>query len=542
MPYGIYSGLACAYREPPNFSPTKHQRETTEFFLSPQAKKGLLLFHELGSGKTCTALMIADRMLSLGKRRVFILSPGSLRENWVKEYCKVCGKEGITLYEKYTFITYNYAVGKRLPSFDDCLVIIDEAHNLINGMKNQSFNYSAIYEKIMTSNCRILALSGTPIFNYVWEFALLGRLLNPESEIPDIIYKDKLDTMAFMKLFNTEKDGTLVPKNPAAMKRMFEGIISYYPGNKAEMPTIKHMPIIKVEMSEDQELAYWTGVIQEQKLDHPPPDKMKSMGEEKKKLYELLKRLYIMARKKIWSRRASNFYYPPPYNAEKDLIKKYNGWVDHEAFANEALVKIYSPKMTAVLLNILFHERQKHVVFTFYKTKAGATLIHSIFMMCGIRAMVFSGDLDDADRRRVLDRFNAESNRYGDEVKVLIVTEAGAEGISVLEARHMHILESSPRMSKTTQAIGRVARFRSHSKLPEEERVVQVWRYWSMTSPNPFTFQTLFITPEGQEVTETITITNKSSVDELLYKEGEKIRKGILSFQKLLQEESVTGI
>lgn len=542
MPQGIYSGLICAHRKPPEFNPTKHQKETADFFLSPQAKKGLLLFHELGSGKTCTALMIADRLLEKGIRRIFILSPGSLRENWVKEYCKVCGKEEMTLYDKYTFITYNYAVGKRLPSFDNSLVIIDEAHNLINGVKNESFNYTAIYEKIMSSNCRILALSGTPIFNYVWEFSLLGRLLNPESEIPNILYKGKLDTVAFMKLFNVEKDGTLIPKNPTTVKRMFEGIISYFPGNKAEMPIIKHMPIIKVEMSEAQELAYWTGVEQENKFDHPPPEKMKQMGDEKRKMYELLKRLYVMARKKIWSRRASNFYYPPPFDEEKDLLTKYNGWIDHKAFENAVLVKEFSPKIAALLLNILFHEKQKHVVFTFFKTKAGANLLHSIFMMCGVKAMVFSGDLDDSDRRRVLDRFNGESNKYGDEVKVLITTEAGAEGISVLGASHMHILESSPRMTKTTQAIGRVARFRSHSNLPEEERVVRVWYYWSLASPGPFTFETKFITPEGEEVVGKVTVTDKQTVDGMLYAEGEKTRKGILSFQKILQEESVTGI
>lgn len=542
MPQGIYSGLICAHREPPKFNPTKHQAETADFFLSPQAKKGLLLFHELGSGKTCTALMIADRMLNRGTRRIFILSPGSLRENWVKEYCKVCGKEEMTLYDKYTFITYNYAVGKRLPSFDNSLVIIDEAHNLINGVKNESFNYTAIYEKIMSSDCRILALSGTPIFNYVWEFSLLGRLLNPESEIPNIMYKGKLDTVAFMKLFNVAKDGTLTPKNPTAMKRMFEGIISYFPGNKAEMPVIKHMPIIKIEMSYNQELAYWTGVEQENKFDHPPPEKMKQMGEEKRKQYELLKRLYVMARKKIWSRRASNFYYPPPYDEEKDLLVKYNGWVDHKAFENAVLVKEFSPKVAALLLNILFHERQKHVVFTFFKTKAGANLLHSIFMMCGVKTMVFSGDLDDSDRRRVLDKFNSAENRYGEQVQILIFTSAGAEGISLLETRHFHILESSPRVTNIIQAIGRSIRYKSHSNLPEEERIVQIWRYWSIASKDPFTFETKFITPMGEEVTGKVTITDKQTVDQILYEEGEKTRTSIISFQKILQEQSVTGI
>jgi len=105
----------------------------------------------------------------------------------------------------------------------------------------------------------------------------------------------------------------------------------------------------------------------------------------------------------------------------------------------------------------------------------------------------------------------------------------------------MHIFESSPRMSKTIQAIGRVARYRSHQDLPLEERNVKIWRYWSVASPEPVTLTSKFYSPEGLEEEVTMTITDKTTIDESLYALGMKTIKGIESFFNFLKEMSVTS-
>lgn len=139
---------------------------------------------------------------------------------------------------------------------------------------------------------------------------------------------------------------------------------------------------------------------------------------------------------------------------------------------------------------------------------------------CGISCDIFSGDLNDVQRKRVLEKFNSPNNRYGEKVRVLLVTEAGAEGITILEARHMHILESSPRISKIIQAIGRVARFKSHTSLPPEERNVSVWKYWSTTHPEVFP--------------------NKRTLDEILDVEGMIHATDINTLLEIIQKKSVT--
>lgn len=161
--------------------------------------------------------------------------------------------------------------------------------------------------------------------------------------------------------------------------------------------------------------------------------------------------------------------------------------------------------------------------------------------MCGIESEIFSGDLNDKERRHLLKRFNDEDNRYGDKIRALLVTEAGAEGITILEARHVHILESSPRMYKTIQAIGRVARFKSHVKLPVDERNVKVWRYWSVASPETVTLTITAYNRKGEEEKKVKIIDDKEMIDEKLYRSGIKQVKEVNSFLELLQSVSVTS-
>ena len=540
MPRGIYSNISCRgdEKEKIAFEPTKHQQDTLEYFLeSPY--KGICLYWQLGSGKTCGAILIADKMLKRGLvDHVYVLTSGSLRQGWVMEYCKKCGFKNIFLETYFTFITYNYGVQDNLPNFDNSLVIIDEVHNLINGAKNFTKTGTAIYNKLNDANCKIIALSGTPIYNNIYEFALLGRLLKPGDDFPDIRVSGEIDQLQFMKEFSVSEDGSVKPINPTKMKRKLEGIISYYPGASTEfMPKIINQPPIMVLMPPEQEIHYWNQVVQERKLSFPPP---KSLMREKPKMYDLLRKMYIMARKNILSRKASNFYYPRDIADAKDLLSTSGGWISHDKFDQGQLKFIYSGKITALVLNIILHDKQKQVIFTFFKKKAGAQLLYGILMMCGIKCAVFSGELSDQDRERVLKKFNSPENNYGDVLRILIVTEAGVEGISILNARHIHILESSPRMTKTMQAIGRVARFMSHITLPPEERTVNVWRYWSIASPEPFTLETKYVLPNGEEQIISTKINNKTTIDQILYVNGMKNIQSLNSFLDLLKEVSVT--
>jgi len=75
------------------------------------------------------------------------------------------------------------------------------------------------------------------------------------------------------------------------------------------------------------------------------------------------------------------------------------------------------------------------------------------------------------------------SNIFGDDVKVIIISEAGSEGIDFNNIRQIHIMEPWYNMSRLEQIIGRGVRFRSHCKQKIEDRNVEIYLYG--TNPIP---------------------------------------------------------
>lgn len=478
MGRGVYNKLSIRNNDK-EIIPLEHQKDFVKsyyksiFLENPENKKrGVLAFHKLGSGKTCSALLLADELIRAGKiKRVFILTQGSLRSMWLKEYENTCGRSAETLKDNYIFITTNYDVSHLLPNFNDSLVIIDEFHIMMNSLRNESKTAVAIYKNIIFSNCKTLLLSGTPIFNNLEEFDYILKLLLKDFYKKYGKFENNAAEIGGKFVFTKEE---MKKDNP------LEGIISYYPGSGTEFyPSVEYMPIIKARMSEYQEYYYSRIFDNENRLVNMEIIKNPQTPAEFERNITVL-----VAKKRILSRKFSNFVYPAVDIFESrnpDYIKERNknGWITKENLLSNKLLEKYSPKFVALIKNILNYPNQKHVVFTFYKTRSGVVLLNSIFNHCGIKSAIYSGDLDDRERINLVKKFNSEDNRYGSKIQVLFSTEAGSTGISLFEVRHMHILESATKEILIQQAIGRVIRYKSHINMPKEEQNVKIWRYFS---------------------------------------------------------------
>jgi hypothetical protein len=192
-----------------NMSLLIHQEIVRDYMNLYTPYRGLLLYHGLGSGKTCSSIAIAEGMK--GPKKIIIMTPKSLRRNYMEEL-KKCGdlmykkdqfwefissesnsetarilssilnlpmeyinkKKGawfvnitkpsnyaglaanqkislddqldVMIESKYMFINYNGLRAKRLEEltsgftrnlFDNSVVIIDEAHNLVSRIVNK---------------------------------------------------------------------------------------------------------------------------------------------------------------------------------------------------------------------------------------------------------------------------------------------------------------------------------------------------------------------------------------------------------------------
>ena len=71
-----------------SFSLLTHQKIVKDYMNLYTPYRGLLLYHKLGTGKTCTSIAIAEGMKN--HKRVIIMTPKSLRDNYMAEL-KKCG-------------------------------------------------------------------------------------------------------------------------------------------------------------------------------------------------------------------------------------------------------------------------------------------------------------------------------------------------------------------------------------------------------------------------------------------------------------------
>ena len=106
----------------------------TKQFLVDSPYRGILLYHGLGTGKTCAGLITSENLVE--KKHVLILTPASLRQTWIDEL-KFCGdpiykKSNSLIYKNYTFINYNSTDIKKLYSHVKQSIYLDSRVSFIN--------------------------------------------------------------------------------------------------------------------------------------------------------------------------------------------------------------------------------------------------------------------------------------------------------------------------------------------------------------------------------------------------------------------------
>ena len=170
------------------FRAFSYQKFLRDYMQNSSPYRGILLYHGLGSGKTCSSILIAENLKSV--KNIIIMLPAALKSNFIGEGLKFCGDESYKnmetgnakIDEKYIFVSYN-APNKvkqldNLGSLDNHVIIIEEVHNLISIMSGENTQGKEIYKRLMeANNCKIVALSGTPLQNYAFEAGVLFNIL-----------------------------------------------------------------------------------------------------------------------------------------------------------------------------------------------------------------------------------------------------------------------------------------------------------------------------------------------------------------------------
>lgn len=63
----------------------EYQKFVREYVRQATPYRGLLVYHGLGSGKTCSAIAAAEALFSVSRKKIIIMTPASLRDNFIRE-------------------------------------------------------------------------------------------------------------------------------------------------------------------------------------------------------------------------------------------------------------------------------------------------------------------------------------------------------------------------------------------------------------------------------------------------------------------------
>jgi superfamily II DNA or RNA helicase len=211
---------------------------------------------------------------------------------------------------------------------------------------------------------------------------------------------------------------------------------------------------------------------------------------------------------------------------KRDIVKEYHeklnaalsqlGSRSGEFLTQEQLEKVYSPKMAAIVKRLMVSPGTS-LVYSQFRTVEGLGVLGMALKHLGwaelklkktnkgefvidtndIDALtskpfytMFTGNNDES--KILLKIFNRDLETVPENLrnmadklnlKVIMITQSGAEGISLKNVRQVHVMEPYWNQIRVDQVIGRAVRTCSHVGLPRDQRNVTVYLYRSVFTP-----------------------------------------------------------
>lgn len=610
-------------------------------FLSPFTNyNGLLLFHGVGVGKTCTAISIAERFFDVYQKKVLVVLSPNIKDNFKKQifdinkYDRVNDRSYLctgTTYtdmvldktilkdediekkinkiisERYQFIGYkelsnridkieetivntenNPAKHEALfkqkvdEMFSDRLIIIDEAHNLRVPTENGNKQIYAAFMNLLklTKNVKLVLMTATPMYDDANEIISMLNLL---------LLNDKREPLEGAAIF--DKTGYVTVSGKKQLIESCRGYVSYmrgqnpyifparlYPdinddknvisefptfdfrGNKIpESQSIKSLKLVGSPMSKYQRQIY--NIVAkidelksksnsnsnsdydddvEEEVEVGSNKDMQIVSQVSNLAYPSLKDpkiLFNTKKEKLYSKQFDDcFDYHSNSKAlkvtyNKDIKTKFGEFLSYKHIAE------YAPKIKKILdyvqnsKGVVFIHSQfyysgliplalalEHIGFTKYNSENLGQNFSVDNKFKGKRPsyIILSKKKEispnnDAEIAAIKDKANAN----GENIKVVIVSKIGTEGIDFKRIREVHILEPWFNMSRIEQIIGRAVRTCSHIDLPLEERNVTIYLHASEYDKD------------------------KESIDLRMYRIAENKETRVKAVEKVLQENAI---
>lgn len=472
-------------------------------FLGEYVKKQnkILLYHGIGSGKTITMIHMCEsaglhginqivtqasligsfyneiikydvamrnfkyvsldsykRMKEIEKNR----QDSILSKNDKKEYKKIKDNIISNIKKKYSIRSYEKFKKRHFLDLNDQqFLVIDEIQNILN--IDSSYYISVIgaiirsYKYKKDKMCGIIISSATPIYDNYKDFFTTLNLLTP------------YDPFDYKKLIsNKYSDHEKAEYLKKIIKFINEHVSYYAPANNDNILYPKKSFVLeKCEMSDFQYKRYLeTGLGNIYDSDAATLSKEFLSG----------------------PRLVSNFAYEDPDDVKREKIRsKYFTYLQN-----------YSTKYYKLMKNILKHKQGKIAIYSNFINNYGISIIKQLLEFNGFydykkltkdtdtfnkfhkpykTFACFTGSETDKYRNELVEYFNNSSNSDGKNLKIILLSPAGKEGLTLLGVREIHIMEPYWNNSRIEQIEGRGFRSCSHKYLPPKDRNIKTYLY-----------------------------------------------------------------
>jgi len=593
-----HSNIVCKKNK--YFELSSHQEFIKRFISYNTPYNGILLFHGLGSGKTCSAIGITEAYRSYSKyihnfKKIIIIASPNVQENFKLQLFdpsklinennnwNIYGCLGNSLldelnayqintlkkeelinkiqklinnyYEFTGYIEFSNKIQKCIvmkegginelltekklkAEFQDTLIVIDEIHNIrINSdIKNDKKIAKSLFQLVSyVKYLKLIFLTGTPMYNDPKEIIFILNILNINDNRSKIGTKEIFDSdNNFLikngkeigkELFITKANGYISyvrGENPYSFPylitpKMYNHksslkVIGKYPkrqfnNNKQEIANpIKYLDLFINPLNPIQEEGYnyyLNKVLEKYKDDshfeemdsfsysivqspinalniiYPTEDKYLTGNDGLRSVMKYSEKQNPPSKNNFEYKRLQNMF---SYDEIGKYSHKIKTILDH-IIKSEGIVLIYSGYIDGGLVPMSL--ALEHIGFTRYGSKSKTLFKTKPYSsdtdapMKGFTYSIISGEKTLSPNNNEEIEALTHNNDNGERVKVVMISQAGSEGIDLKNIRQVHIMEPWYNMNRIEQIIGRARRNCSHMNLPLEKRNVQVFLHAS---------------------------------------------------------------
>ena len=383
----------------------------------------------------------------------------------------------------------------------------------------------------------------------------------------DGIKIDLTENEKFIEYFIND-DNTIDQRRRILLKRMIMGLVSYYPIDRS---SIKNMPSIVKPISTELYKDY--SITNDINIELCPMSNPQFIKYET--AWKAQKERAIKMNKKsmynddsfdyhIRTRQACNMVYENDKfrtivqdKSNKSIVEnmkneEYNNLVQNKKLTYNGDLKFLSPKFHQIMKNIQKYMKDgrptgKILFYSEFRSDAGSEIFEQVLISNGykkydytnseneydeLRYTFITGSEIEKERKYNKEAFNDVNNLYGNKIQIMIISSAGAEGISLTTVRQVHILEPYWNFVRINQVFGRAIRLGSHNNLDEKDRTVEQYIYLSIF-PDGKNIRDIFLSMSKLDTWDTPELKDDDNLINKLYTSHNELYNNCKNIQKI---------